>query len=447
MVEWLVAHKAGVLAAGLVALAALATVGDASARAPASRTAVLRSSAVSWKGTLDGHGVVAGYQTCSGDWKGTIQLDVAGSTVNGSGSVDIGSPACSQTLGTLPDVNHADFTITGTKESTSSGQTQFRLFLHPKAVLPSGPVYDPSGFLVHFGQSGEGIQLVLTANGNRIDQELTTTVPLSGGATVTLDDHFVLKSICDPDLLAKALREFDTANGFAKAGVDELNKAADDLRDFRNEYAKEFVEIGGEKLTILKGVEAISHTAFEALEVTASYVGIGVTIEELYTKIVPAIRDAGKLSAEAQQDFKRAEQWAARGNADLEQALAQGPCVDEVEGRLNKLLDDQKLQDQAHKLIDSWQNNGYLYVNPTTGDVLDEGAALKAAKAAIQGKGRSTQSAAAPPRKVYATAAQLRAALAALNRAIALHGKANGQSLKLQTASDTLRKRLGKLIP
>ena len=399
-----------------------------------------RAAGVKWKGTIDGNGKDVGTaQTCTGTWRGTVEFTVTGSTVSGSGQVDLGSPSCTVKLPT-PDIKRITFTLTGTKDSTPTGETRFRLFLHPKSISPSvAPIYDPSSFEAHFGQKGEGILLVLTGTGNRIDQRITKTVRYSG-ATVTLRDHFVLGNGCDPDLLAKALREYDTATDFTKAGVKELDQAASDLRDFRNDYLKESAEIGGEKFSILKGLEALSHTAVEAVEVTAFYVGIGVTIEELYTKIVPAIRESGKLSREADADFKRAEEWAARGDADLKQALAQAPCAGPLEDKLNKLLDDQRVEDQARKVIDSWENNGYLYVNPITGEVLDEGAALKAARAAVLS--RKTQGAGAPPRHVKADAAQLHAALRAITRASTSHGKAQGQVARLQAATDTARARL-----
>ena len=221
----------------------------------------------------------------------------------------------------------------------------------------------------------------------------------------------------------KAQREYDTANGFAAAGVKELNQAAGDLRDFRNDYLKESAELGAEKASLLQYLGLVSHTAVEVVEVTAFYVGIGVTIEELYTKIIPAVREGGKLSDEADRDFKRAEQWAKQGDTDLKQALAHGPCLDPVEGRLNKLLDDRKLEDQARTLIDSWENNGYRYVDPVTGEVLDEGAALKRARR-DRGGARTPQVPGAARGKIKANAAEIRAALAAVGRALAAHGKA-----------------------
>ncbi len=230
--------------------AALLLVLTATAAGAVATPSAHQAAAVKWTGTIDGNGTVAGFQTCTGTWQGTVAFDVTGSTVSGSGQVDIGSPACSIKL-PEPEIDHVDFTITGTKESTPTGETRFRLFLHPKAFAPPNGIGDASGFLTHYGQNGEGILLVLTATGSRIDQRLTSTVSLSN-ATVTLDDHFVLDFSCDPDLLAKALREYDTANGFANAGVKELNQAAGDLRDFRNDYLKESVEIGAEKASLLQ---------------------------------------------------------------------------------------------------------------------------------------------------------------------------------------------------
>jgi hypothetical protein len=181
--------------------------------------------AATWSGTLDGNGFVSGTaQTCSAGWSGKLQFDVAGTTLAGSGSVDITSQACTVKLPT-PYVEHVDYTVTGTKDSAKNGNTQFTLFFHGQSVSPVG--YDPSGFLAHFGQTNEGIPLVLMTTGARLDQTLANTLSIGSGTTVTLNDHFVLRISCDQDLIGKAQREYQTANSFADAGIKEGDEAVD----------------------------------------------------------------------------------------------------------------------------------------------------------------------------------------------------------------------------
>jgi hypothetical protein len=82
-------------------------------------------------------------------------------------------------------------------------------------------------------------------------EDFTLRLKLVCGADVVHagERHFVVaRPECDPNLLAKALREYETARSFALAGVAELDRAANDLRDFRDDYVKESAEIGAEKL-------------------------------------------------------------------------------------------------------------------------------------------------------------------------------------------------------
>ncbi|HZR92854.1 MAG TPA: hypothetical protein VFA44_10685 [Gaiellaceae bacterium] len=443
-------HRQPSFARAAAALAAALSL-VAAAHVSASRAAPGRALQVKWTGTVDGAGTVAGAQTCTGTWQGSIEFTVTGSTVTGDGQVDLGSFSCSVKLPT-PDVEHVDFTLTGTKEETA-GQTHFRLLMHPKAISPAG--YDPSGFLLHFGQAGEGIPLVLTPSGNRIDQRLTSSVATSN-STVTLDDHFVLRSSCDPDLLDKAERELETGNSFARAASKELAQAANEFTSFEKEYAKESGEVAAEKLSLLQAAEGVDHALevtplvayadlAQALEIAGLYGGLIVTAEELYTKIIPAFRERSKLADEAAADMKRAEQWWKRGNADLKAALAQGPCVGPAEQKLNDLLDAEKRKEKARRLIDSWQSNGILYLNPATGELLDERAALKQA-AAIVGASRSPQALTDDRAKIEALGRRLRAALKLVGRALSDHRAVARRIARFRTTSKRLLRALPPLL-
>jgi hypothetical protein len=255
---------------------------------------------------------------------------------------------------------------------------------------------------------------------------------------------------CDPNLFSKAQREFDTAKSFYTAGVKELGDAANGIREFRDDYAKESIEIGAEKLTALDVLRSLSEHLFEAAEVTGLYVGIGVTIEELALKIIPLAREHGRQTREAHSDFERGDLWAARATADLREALAGGPCLGPIEQREKRLLDEQRLADQARALIESWDNSGYRYLSPITGEVLSEAAALKQARAALVSGSVvppvAKGAALAARRRIRATAPQVRAALGHIEAAQAFHSRAAGQLARLYAASRQADRRLKLLL-
>jgi plastocyanin len=148
--------------------------------------------AASWSGSIESHGVVVGAQTCSASWKGTLRFTVSGGKLDGSGEAALSdTPTCSEKLGT-PPIDHVTFTTDGTETTGPAGTTE-QLLMHPTKVEPI-PGYDEGGFLLHFGNKGEGLPLTLPVTGNRIDVQLKKTVPLSN-STATLADHFVLTRV------------------------------------------------------------------------------------------------------------------------------------------------------------------------------------------------------------------------------------------------------------
>jgi len=255
---------------------------------------------------------------------------------------------------------------------------------------------------------------------------------------------------CDPGLLAQAEREFATADTFINAGTKDLGQAADSITDFEKSYFSEAAEIGTEKITLLKVLEDISETAAEAAEITGIYVGAGVTAEQLAFDVYPLIKDTRQLSQEAQDEFDQGLQWAQRAEADLKRALAQGPCIGPDEKELDALLRDQKIDDEARSLIDSWQNNGAFYVDPVSNDVLDEAAAMKQAKAQLAATASSDlrsdgivvlATAGAGPSKT-----QLQKALAYILRAMADQKDGTTKIALLQKATTTALADLDRLF-
>jgi hypothetical protein len=412
------------LLVGAVCFGALALAGAVLAAADVSGGAAPRSAqALSWNGTLDGNGVVAGQQTCSGTWQGKIALSVTGSTVSGSGAVDIGSPACSLKLPS-PVIAHVDFTLSGTKES-SSGVTHMTLFMHPQAVTPAGG-YDPSGFLVHFGQSGAGIPLVLTPNGGAIDQMLTSSVGLSN-ATVTLNDHFVLKSNCDPNLLQKADSDYEQSRAYSEAGVEKLKESNTDLVKTIKDYAVDFsIEQVAEKGLVVLTDWLATHAAVLVVEVGGTVVTIGKIVYDIGSELAPAYAGIKETRNEASQDFHKSEVWSNRGQADLKAALDQGPCVGSLEDQLNKLMHEQDIESEIRKRVDSWQAAGSQDLYVVNGELLNEQAAIAAARAALTGSSRTTQAVSSRPTQatVKANATQLQTALRDVRRALVLNARA-----------------------
>lgn len=273
--------------------------------------------------------------------------------------------------------------------------------------------------------------------------------PNCGGGSTTTSKPTTSTTACDPNLLQDAEREFATASSFIDAGVKELNQAADSITDFEKDYIKEAAEVSAEKLTLLNILHSVSESATEIAEVTGLYVGIGVLAEQLAFDVYPLINDASQLSQEARDDFTRGQQWAERAEADLQKALAQGPCLGPLEKQLDALLKQQSLDEQAHALIDSWENNGAVYVDPVSNDVLNEAAALKTAKAMLLAAAPSSGGAqveillAAP---TMPSKAQLQAALTLVTDAQGDQTYATGKLTLLVTATDKLLTSLDKLF-
>lgn len=226
---------------------------------------------------------------------------------------------------------------------------------------------------------------------------------------------------CDPDLLAKASREYEVSKSFYLA-------VGQDLRNIRQEAKKTIAEKLKEKGMKKAAKQALkdllvlfSDDAAQAVSVTLWWVKIGVIVQKIVLEVLPRLNEIRKAHAEAHADFRRGEEWAKRARATLDAALRQGPCTGALRARLDAALDLQRREEAARALVESWENNGYLYINPATGETLDEAAALREARKALEGGGRTTQArGTATPRRITATKSQIQAAIARLTRAEAL---------------------------
>jgi hypothetical protein len=232
---------------------------------------------------------------------------------------------------------------------------------------------------------------------------------LLGTSSVTLT-----RRSCDGSLYGKAQREFDLADEFHKLGVKELAQAWATVKTFGVDYAKETAQIGLEKYDALQALRTLSVHFFEVVEVGVVALGVLVTVEEITLKGIPLWADYVRDVTAAKEDLARGEAWAAKAKADMANA---SPCLDPIEGQLNKLLADQKRNDEARRIINTWENNGILYRNPISHELFNEAAALKHAKAQLTGGPSKRPFARAAAKSVKANAAQVRGAIKYLNQA------------------------------
>jgi hypothetical protein len=262
---------------------------------------------------------------------------------------------------------------------------------------------------------------------------------ICGGQEQVIGSPSITLTKCDPDAYNRAQREYDTAAAFSKAGLSELHQADKAIEKFVKDYLSDSLEIIPEKFDALQVLKEISAHVAEVGEVGGVVVGLSITAEQLSL----LKQDWSRLSRDAKADFDRARSWEDRANADLRTALASAGCPDRDHTQLNRLLSDQKRDDDARKLIDSWQNNGYLYVSPITHEVLTEAAALKQAKAALQGRHTAADTIArAATSSVKANAAQLRAAIRDIDSALRHDRIVLRDAARLQKATKTALTRL-----
>jgi hypothetical protein len=159
------------------------------------------------------------------------------------------------------------------------------------------------------------------------------------------------------------------------------------------------------------------------------------------------VREALRWFREAEKDLERAEEWGKRARADLDAALRQGPCVGPLAQQYRRALEEERKQDAARALIETWENNGYLYLNPATGELLDEAAALREARRVLAGGERSTQSRSQTGKTpIEEIRRRLRVAIAKLTRARTLQGRVQQRVERSIRATDLLLRRLRPLL-
>jgi hypothetical protein len=213
---------------------------------------------------------------------------------------------------------------------------------------------------------------------------------------------------CDEKALAEAKAEYQrekkTALELYDAADDTLKHSTDGIWKFLSNFGMATYEgtiVKGPlvlKLSMYKTAQlkalkrtlnyletqelmAGAHAAEVTLE-TADWAAIGLTLEQMYElkgEIHQAnlrMEDAAKMVDQANQSYDKALAALDRVIA-LERQCNQAKQADQTQ-KAKKTLDE-----KAHDLRESWQNNGFLFVDPSTGKIYDAQGALERAKAIL----------------------------------------------------------------
>lgn len=254
------------------------------------------------------------------------------------------------------------------------------------------------------------------------------------GESMTIGSGSFTVERCDPDAYQRAQSEYEAAERLERAADKDLIELRTEVEDFVKDYVKDSAEIVPEKLTALDILQRISEKASEYGEVGGVVLGVGITA----TQLELLGEHWAILSDSAEEESNLAKKLRAQAKLDFQRALT-GGCPDTVHNQIKKIEDEADLTEKAQALIDTWQNNGYLYVSPITHEVVDETTALKQAKAALTSGNPTShlraQDAARRTPSVKATASQLRTAIRYLDDALRLYGKARHQLDRLQDAT------------
>jgi hypothetical protein len=310
-------------------------------------------------------------------------------------------------------------------------------------AFDSGPYYAPLGSTSWGGQQGFSASIRQGDQTETISWTVQLYCGSSPSSPQTLGSGSFKLERCDPGAYNKAQSEFAEAAKLQALGEKELAQSKQGLEDFAKDFVKESVEIGAEKSVLLKALKlAISHGPVVVIKVAASIIGTIVAAQQFEV----AWQDYARLANGAKDDFALAQLFTDKANADLKRG---GPCLDPIDGQLNKLLKDQKREDAARRIIDGWENNGYQYVSPISHELVDENTALKQAKAALTAGKQATDAtakASASQRSVTATAAQLRTAIHYIDQALGIDRRIRRQLAHLESATKKAVTRLKALL-
>ncbi len=267
------------------------------------------------------------------------------------------------------------------------------------------------------------------------------------GMDTTVDNKTIHLTRCGASPYNDAQREYDLYSNLADTGERQLAEGQKGLKEFVKDYAKESVKVTAEKATLLTALKrVVSHAPVLIVEVAAALAGLSITAEEADL----AWQDYARLTDGAQSDFKQADGFLDRANADLAEARGEGTaCAKPLHDQLDKLLAEQKHDDDARDLIDGWEHHGDLYVSPISGGLVNEETAIKQARAALTNGQATTRASLATTAtaSVDATAAQLRSAISEINSALDDEQSVEADVGRLEAATTALLGGLNALPP
>jgi hypothetical protein len=275
---------------------------------------------------------------------------------------------------------------------------------------------------------------------------------ICGGQEQVIGSPSITLTKCDPDAYDKAQREYETAASLIESGSKDLEEAIKSAGEIDQEVRDEAAKTAIYGVGLSQLLVALEHGAVitpqsallvESVHAITELIGVA---EQAKLKG----QDWDRLTRGAAADFAEAGRLAADANQLLSRAFANG-CHDPIHDQVKKLLDDQKREDLAREIINSWMHNQNetLYVNPVTHETESVDLALKQVKAELIAGHKEADMAKRVARAGSGgkiTAQQIRAALHYLGEARRLNGKLKGQLARIESADQHALKRLRALF-
>jgi hypothetical protein len=423
------------------------TAGSSAAVAGEQWTGTIGTSTTRQYNDSDGDGGV-----CMDSWQGTLSLSVASNNViSGTGTLTSTSFSCTF-YSNATEITGATFSVSGTQSKSN-----LTLVFGSEVSSPAGT---GAGSGSYAGLSdlfttdvcnpdattGPQIQVPITdathASGTSMLQYvLGACAGGSAGDTLTANTTIALTSSgCDPDSYDNAERKYATAEQLVAQGEKDLDAAKDGDQDLLDDTANETVKAGGIGVLIAALEHGLELTPTEALAAEIAHILNDVaTISE---NISLNSQDWTRLTDDARSEFEHAAILVASANNDMASAL----CPDEQEAQFAKLLAEQKLDDDARTVIESWDNNGNLYLSKISNEWVEADRAFAEAKAALSAAAAPTHARdLATTASNSAFAAHIRAAISALTGARGYTSAMHANLLRLKSATATALNALAKL--
>jgi hypothetical protein len=283
------------------------------------------------------------------------------------------------------------------------------------------------------------------------EQTFTWTATLQCGGYETIGSgsfQFVSGIPCDPGAYSKAQREYQTAESLVESGSKNLEEAIESDGKIDQEARDEAAKIAIDGVGLSQLLVALEHGAVITPQSASLVESVHAIVELIGVAEQAELKGQGwdRLTSGAKADFELAQRLVADANQVLNQAFANG-CRDPIHGQVKKLLDDQKRDDLARQIINSWTHNldETQYVNPVTQETESVDLALKQVKAELSAGHQQPNIAARharASRSASITVAQIHAAIHYLANARGLDLTLKAHLGRIKSADETVLERL-----